>query len=361
MRLLCIISFILILSTTPLRATDEGAGDSGAFMTIGVGARATALGGAFVSIADDPSANYFNPAGISFIQPRLSIIMMGVKPDEKSSDPTANGIAGHHNYFSGTLKVPRINRVILKKILPMNLGFSYNRFSIGGIEFTKKINDYEFEVIGSGKDVEQDFTASIAKAFSPWTTEEWVGFGGSIRRITQQFFGFEGTAYRVDFGSLIQIGQLTIKNHTLFDRIRLGGSVFYNSERNWEDASDRDSFADAYPPEKDPWLSGFQWGISADKDFNPVQFTVALALINRKKGSPPESAGGLEIWLFKRTIALRAGFENKRLAKRRSHVEEKYRLTFGGGMRLKQRSQIDYSLSNEQLAIKHRVSLTINL
>lgn len=45
---------------------------AGAMLEIGVGARAEALGGAFVAIADDPSALYWNPAGITNI-PTLSL------------------------------------------------------------------------------------------------------------------------------------------------------------------------------------------------------------------------------------------------------------------------------------------------
>ena len=41
---------------------------AGAMLEIGVGARAEALGGAFVAIADDPSALYWNPAGITNIR-----------------------------------------------------------------------------------------------------------------------------------------------------------------------------------------------------------------------------------------------------------------------------------------------------
>ena len=44
---------------------------AGAMLEIGVGARAEALGGAFIAIADDPSALYWNPAGIVNI-PTLS-------------------------------------------------------------------------------------------------------------------------------------------------------------------------------------------------------------------------------------------------------------------------------------------------
>lgn len=41
---------------------------AGTMLEIGVGARAIALGGAFVAIADDPSALYWNPAGITNIR-----------------------------------------------------------------------------------------------------------------------------------------------------------------------------------------------------------------------------------------------------------------------------------------------------
>jgi hypothetical protein len=40
----------------------------GQFLKIGVGARASAMGGAFVSVADDASAVYWNPAGVARIQ-----------------------------------------------------------------------------------------------------------------------------------------------------------------------------------------------------------------------------------------------------------------------------------------------------
>ena len=38
------------------------------FLKIGMGARAEAMGGAFVSVANDPSAVYWNPAGVGSMQ-----------------------------------------------------------------------------------------------------------------------------------------------------------------------------------------------------------------------------------------------------------------------------------------------------
>jgi hypothetical protein len=44
----------------------------GSDLSMGVGARATGLGGAFVSISDDASAVYWNPAGLTDIPPTQS-------------------------------------------------------------------------------------------------------------------------------------------------------------------------------------------------------------------------------------------------------------------------------------------------
>ncbi|MCB9208826.1 MAG: PorV/PorQ family protein [Ignavibacteriales bacterium] len=52
--------------------------NAAAMLGIGIGARAEALGGAFVAIADDPSALYWNPAGITQIK---SISLQVTKTD----------------------------------------------------------------------------------------------------------------------------------------------------------------------------------------------------------------------------------------------------------------------------------------
>ena len=43
---------------------------SGTFLRIGVGARAVGLGESFVAVANDPSAIYWNPAGLASLQRR---------------------------------------------------------------------------------------------------------------------------------------------------------------------------------------------------------------------------------------------------------------------------------------------------
>ena len=56
-----ILAAILFAAASPAQAVDKFAAE---FLKVGVGARALGMGGAFVSIADDASATYWNPAGM---------------------------------------------------------------------------------------------------------------------------------------------------------------------------------------------------------------------------------------------------------------------------------------------------------
>jgi len=60
-----------LLAAGPARA-DKYAGE---FMLGGGGARAMALGGAFTAVADDPSATFWNPAGLAAITARQALAM----------------------------------------------------------------------------------------------------------------------------------------------------------------------------------------------------------------------------------------------------------------------------------------------
>ncbi len=65
-------ALLLIIALCGTAAADKYAG---AFMDDGGGARALALGGAFTAVSDDPSAAYWNPAGLSLTTERSLLLM----------------------------------------------------------------------------------------------------------------------------------------------------------------------------------------------------------------------------------------------------------------------------------------------
>ncbi len=74
-KLLSLLSACMLLSHAP-GAFAQGPGSSGVlFLLIAPGARAAGMGESFVSIADDATATYWNPAGLAF-QERMSLALM---------------------------------------------------------------------------------------------------------------------------------------------------------------------------------------------------------------------------------------------------------------------------------------------
>ena len=63
---------VLLAFTPPAFAIDKFAAE---FLKIGVGARALGMGGAFVSVADDASAAYWNPAGLVQLEHSEAMLM----------------------------------------------------------------------------------------------------------------------------------------------------------------------------------------------------------------------------------------------------------------------------------------------
>ncbi len=60
--------------SSPAEAGEGDAGQPGAFLTYGAGARAMAMGRAFTGLADDATAVYWNPAGLSALSQNQAIV-----------------------------------------------------------------------------------------------------------------------------------------------------------------------------------------------------------------------------------------------------------------------------------------------
>ena len=97
---------------------------AGDFLTNGVGGRALGLGGAYVSIADDATATYWNPAGIAGVSNDYQLCLMHAA--------RRSGL-GAFNYISAT-----------GQILPkLTLGLSWIRAGIDDIPIYEEIPAFD--------------------------------------------------------------------------------------------------------------------------------------------------------------------------------------------------------------------------
>lgn len=94
---------------------------SGEFLAIGVGGRPLGMGNAFVALANDVSAGYWNPAGLS----QLNFPQFMLMHDER--------FAGLVNYNYGAVAIPYKSN--------MTLGLSVIRLGVDGIPDTRKALD----------------------------------------------------------------------------------------------------------------------------------------------------------------------------------------------------------------------------
>jgi hypothetical protein len=84
--ILCLV-LVLGLSTTLFAGKSKTGTTAYPFLKIGVGAKSSAMGGAFVGLADDESAVYYNPAGIiGFQQKAISASYMNYIADIQSGN-----------------------------------------------------------------------------------------------------------------------------------------------------------------------------------------------------------------------------------------------------------------------------------
>ncbi|MFQ6618401.1 MAG: PorV/PorQ family protein, partial [Fidelibacterota bacterium] len=106
------LTLILYVSVHEAEAQVSKAGtNAGQFLKIGVGARATAMGGAFVATADDATAIYWNPAGLASLQRNEALFLhiqwlADIKYNFVGIAVPSKYIGGTFGLFATSLSVP---------------------------------------------------------------------------------------------------------------------------------------------------------------------------------------------------------------------------------------------------------------
>ncbi len=174
MATLCVAATGLLCSAGTAQEVTKVGTTGGKFLSIPVGARAAGMGGAFVGLADDASAMYWNPAGIA----RL--------PQSEALFTHSEWIADMAFNYGG---------VVVPLAGVGTVGINLTSLSMGDMERTT-----EEQPEGTG----EFFSAgsfAVGVSFARNLTE-WFSIGGSVKYVNEHIWNTSATDIAVDVGTL---------------------------------------------------------------------------------------------------------------------------------------------------------------
>jgi Type IX secretion system protein PorV len=183
--LLTVVSFIFINNDIYSQNVSKTGTTSANFLEIGVGANAFGMGGAFVSIANDASALYWNAGGIANLSQYEAIIVH-------------TDWIGETNYDYAGLVLPLGNIGVV--------GFSFTSFSM---------DDMKVRTIELPEGTGELFSASdisLGVSYARQLTERF-SIGITAKYIEQNIWHMKATAFAIDAGTLFRtdlFGGMTI-------------------------------------------------------------------------------------------------------------------------------------------------------
>ena len=193
-------------------ASDEVGTNEAAFLKIDAASRATAMGGAFVGVADDVNSVFWNPAGLTQMEKRELTAMY-------------NSWFAGINYASGAYSQP----------LGKNAAFAASLVYLQS-EIEARSDDTE--------DPDRNFNAyslAVGLSGSYALIPEVFSLGGTVKAISQDFDVDDSTGAAADLGCLIRMGDIglgasiqNIKLHTSVEDgslplgIRVGGAYQFS-------------------------------------------------------------------------------------------------------------------------------------
>jgi hypothetical protein len=299
---------------------------AGEFLTLGVGGRALGMGGAYAANANDVTAGYWNPAGLSDIKyPQVALM---------HAETFASAV--EYDYMAVAFPYGE-NKTI---------GFSLIRLGVSDIPNTQNAYDY---VLDRPKDNAEDYITQFSAAdyamILSYAASTPFGFSYGVNaKLIYENIGSFASAYGVGFdiggiyafkngislGVNLQdvtttfVAWTTGRNELISPTAKIGGGYGFNL------------------------FSGrFTFGLDTDVRFENRQFASQAHI---GPVSFDFHAGGE--YRFKNVVAFRAGYDDIG------------RLTLGAGLKLS-KLNIDYSFASfnqvDQLGNSHRISIQLSL
>lgn len=286
-KIITILIAIVFISVNLLSQVSKVGTTAAAFLEIGPGSVATSMGGAFVSVANDATALYWNPSGIAdFTNNEVTIFH-------------ANWIAS--TYFDYAALVIPLGEV-------GNLGFSFTSFTMAD-EMVRTVNLPE----GTG----EFFSAgdiAVGLSYARKLTDRFA-IGFTVKYIQETIWHESASAIAIDAG--------TIFRTDLFNGLTIGASISNFGTQMKLNGSDIRTFARVNPTllgsndqvpyniELDSWDLPFlfQIGISTNIIKNDdYRFLVSVDALHPNNNYESMNIGGQ--FSFRDFLFIRGGFRN---------------------------------------------------
>lgn len=256
------------------------------FLAIGVGARAMAMGGAYAAIANDPTALYYNPAGIVW----MDNIQIEIMHNEWL-------VETKYDFFGATMPLPFWNSSIGLSFIMLNFG-------------EQPVRTVE-RAEGTGEKYSAESYAA-AFTFATALTDNF-SFGLSAKYINEKIWHVSGGAAALDLG---------IFYNTPFKGLRLGMSMSnYGGELSLS-GRDLDTTVDpdpdnsgvrrvpvAYKTNGYPLPLLFRFGLSYEQELGVLGSVLLSTDLQHPSNSTESINLGVE-YNYAGVFFLRAGYEN---------------------------------------------------
>jgi hypothetical protein len=275
-----LVALALVLAAAPasaqFRLGSQRAGtSSSSFLKIGVGARAIGFGEAFVAVANDPSAIYWNPAGVASILRQEVMIS--------------------HVEWPADIRYENFVYVLPTQKLGGSFAFQF------GTLYTEMDETTELEPFGTGRSfIFSDMVVGAVYA-RRWTDKLLIGGGAKYVREDEgsDVGGPTTSGILFDMGSIYYLGYGSVRVATSLTNF--GASMRPSGEFVSPNTGEVREY-DAFDP---PIL--FRYGIAFEPIENQQQRLTTSLEIAQPADNAQRIKTGLE-WTWQRRLALRTGY-----------------------------------------------------
>jgi hypothetical protein len=337
---------LVILLLAPSSLSGQDGTDAAAFLELGIGARAMSMGGAYVSIANDGTSFYWNPAGSSLLQ-RAEVGGMYASLFKSLEKQFYIGFT-RPLYGAGAISInwvrlsvpeipfyvsPNLDKTYEERIFESTLGGNWeqNVLTQDALEFDNFNNDAF--IINLAKLLR--FNMDFGWQYFVLPVEVPIGF--NVKLIRQSLFNRKSSGIGFDFGTMLRFGVDDLLDNRKLGKFSIGFA--------WKDIFDTKITWDTDSRHADRVKDNWHLGLSYMQPISGLNSQVLFAYALKKKFYTTHHLGSE--YIYSNRLAIRFGLDDGEF-------------TAGVGLRISL-LRVDYAFINHELGGNHRITAFIQL